>query len=77
MLNQHLDYFGRRASPQRQASPFFPGLAHILDAAQYGKDLRESVEPMLDHIKTVGDSVQIATSVLSTLPSSWPTCSRH
>lgn len=33
----------------------------------YNKDLQESVEPMLDHIKTVGDSVQIATGVLSTL----------
>lgn len=33
----------------------------------YNKDLQESVEPMLDHIKTVGDSIQIATGVLSTL----------
>lgn len=33
----------------------------------YNKDLQESVEPMLDHVKTVGDSVQIATGVLSTL----------
>ncbi|EME84448.1 uncharacterized protein MYCFIDRAFT_187453 [Pseudocercospora fijiensis CIRAD86] len=33
----------------------------------YNKDLQESVEPLLDHIKTVGDSVQIATGVLSTL----------
>jgi len=33
----------------------------------YNKDLQESVEPMLDHIKTVGDSMQIATGVLSTL----------
>ncbi|KAI9801303.1 MAG: hypothetical protein M1833_002873 [Piccolia ochrophora] len=33
----------------------------------YDKDLQESVEPLLDHIKTVGDSVQIATGVLSTL----------
>ncbi|KAI9750634.1 MAG: hypothetical protein M4579_006381 [Chaenotheca gracillima] len=33
----------------------------------YNKDLQESVEPMLDHLKTVGDSLQIATGVLSTL----------
>lgn len=33
----------------------------------YNKDLQESVEPMLDHVKTVGDSIQIATGVLSTL----------
>lgn len=33
----------------------------------YNKDLQESVEPLLDHIKTVGDSMQIATGVLSTL----------
>lgn len=33
----------------------------------YDKDLQESVEPMLDHVKTVGDSIQIATGVLSTL----------
>ncbi|KAK5114971.1 hypothetical protein LTR85_010009 [Meristemomyces frigidus] len=33
----------------------------------YNKDLQESVEPMLDHVKTVGDSLQIATGVLSTL----------
>lgn len=33
----------------------------------YNKDLQESVEPLLDHVKTVGDSIQIATGVLSTL----------
>lgn len=33
----------------------------------YNKDLQESVEAMLDHVKTVGDSVRIATGVLSTL----------
>ncbi|CAI4219713.1 unnamed protein product [Parascedosporium putredinis] len=33
----------------------------------YNKDLQESVEPMLDHIKTVGDSIQIAEGVLATL----------
>lgn len=33
----------------------------------YNKDLQESVEPLIDHVKTVGDSVQIATGVLSTL----------
>lgn len=33
----------------------------------YNKDLQESIEPMLDHVKTVGDSIQIATGVLSTL----------
>ena len=33
----------------------------------YNKDLQESVEPLLDHIKTLGDSIQIATGVLSTL----------
>jgi len=33
----------------------------------YNKDLQESVEPMLDHVKTVGDSIQIACGVLSTL----------
>lgn len=33
----------------------------------YNKDLQESVEPLLDHIKTVSDSAQIATGVLSTL----------
>lgn len=33
----------------------------------YNKDLQESVEPLLDHVNTVGDSIQIATGVLSTL----------
>ena len=33
----------------------------------YNKDLQESVEPMLDCVKTVSDSVQILTGVLSTL----------
>lgn len=33
----------------------------------YNKDLQESVEPMLDMVKTVSDSIQIATGVLSTL----------
>jgi len=33
----------------------------------YNKDLQESVEPLLDHIKTLADSLQIATGVLSTL----------
>jgi argininosuccinate lyase len=33
----------------------------------YNKDLQESVEMLLDHIKTVGDSIQIMTGVLSTL----------
>ena len=33
----------------------------------YNKDLQESVEPLLDHVRTVGDSIQIATGVLSTL----------
>ncbi|PHH85687.1 hypothetical protein CDD83_68 [Cordyceps sp. RAO-2017] len=33
----------------------------------YNKDLQESIEPMLDHVKTVSDSVQIANGVLSTL----------
>lgn len=33
----------------------------------YNKDLQESVEPMLDGVKTVSDSIQIATGVLSTL----------
>jgi argininosuccinate lyase len=33
----------------------------------YNKDLQESLEPMMDHVKTVGDSIQIATGVISTL----------
>jgi argininosuccinate lyase len=33
----------------------------------YNKDLQESVEPLLDHVKTVGDSIQIAEGVLATL----------
>ncbi|RDA94548.1 hypothetical protein CP533_2726 [Ophiocordyceps camponoti-saundersi (nom. inval.)] len=33
----------------------------------YNKDLQESVEPMLDLVKTVADSIQIANGVLSTL----------
>ncbi|KAI9842496.1 MAG: argininosuccinate lyase [Sclerophora amabilis] len=33
----------------------------------YNKDLQESVEPMLDSIKTLSASIQIATGVLSTL----------
>lgn len=33
----------------------------------YNKDLQESWEPMLDHVKTVSDSVQIANGVLATL----------
>lgn len=33
----------------------------------YNKDLQEPVETLLNHIKTVGDSIQIADGVLSTL----------
>ena len=33
----------------------------------YNKDLQESWEPMLDHVKTVSDSINIANGVLSTL----------
>ena len=33
----------------------------------YNKDLQESLEPMMKGVKTVGDSIQIATGVLSTL----------
>lgn len=33
----------------------------------YNKDLQESWEPMMDHVKTVSDSIQIANGVLSTL----------
>ncbi|KAI1005266.1 putative argininosuccinate lyase [Podosphaera aphanis] len=33
----------------------------------YNKDLQESVEPMIDHVKTISDSIQIATGVISTL----------
>ena len=33
----------------------------------YNKDLQESLEPMLDGTKTVSDSIQIATGVLSTM----------
>ncbi|PGH06470.1 argininosuccinate lyase [Polytolypa hystricis UAMH7299] len=45
------------------------GLATTLKGlpTTYNKDLQESVEPMLDNIKTVGDSLQIATGVLATL----------
>ncbi|KAI6084391.1 argininosuccinate lyase [Hypoxylon rubiginosum] len=33
----------------------------------YNKDLQESWEPMLDHVKTISDSVQIANGILATL----------
>jgi len=33
----------------------------------YNKDLQESMEALLDHVKTVGDSIQITTGVISTL----------
>ncbi|KAF4338769.1 Argininosuccinate lyase [Fusarium beomiforme] len=33
----------------------------------YNKDLQESWEPMLDHVSTISDSIQIANGVLSTL----------
>lgn len=33
----------------------------------YNKDLQESVEPMLEHVKTLKDSLLIASRVLSTL----------
>ncbi len=33
----------------------------------YDKDLQESVEPMLDHVKTVADSIRNAEGVLATL----------
>ena len=33
----------------------------------YNKDLQESLEAMMDHVRTVGDSIRIATGVLSTL----------
>jgi argininosuccinate lyase len=33
----------------------------------YNKDLQESLEPMMNHVKTVSDSIQIANGVLSTL----------
>ncbi len=51
---------------------YFPAMNFLLTSADplfstYNKDLQESVEPMLDHVKTVSDSIQIATGVLSTL----------
>lgn len=33
----------------------------------YQKDLQESWEPMLDHVKTISDSLQIANGILATL----------
>ncbi|RSL45420.1 hypothetical protein CEP51_016079 [Fusarium floridanum] len=33
----------------------------------YNKDLQESLEPMMDHVKTVSDSIQTANGVLATL----------
>jgi argininosuccinate lyase len=33
----------------------------------YNKDLQESVEPLLDHVKTVADSLRIAARVLATM----------
>jgi argininosuccinate lyase len=33
----------------------------------YNKDLQESVEPIIDHVKTLKDSILIAGRVLSTL----------
>ncbi|UPL00752.1 hypothetical protein LCI18_011686 [Fusarium solani-melongenae] len=33
----------------------------------YNEDLQESLEPMMDHVKTVSDSIQIANGVLATL----------
>ena len=33
----------------------------------YNKDLQESLEPMIDCVKTVGMSVQILTGVISTM----------
>ncbi len=36
----------------------------------YNKDLQESIEPLLDHLKTVSDSIQIANGVLATSRSS-------
>ncbi|KAK9776546.1 hypothetical protein SCAR479_06869 [Seiridium cardinale] len=33
----------------------------------YNKDLQESWEPMLDHVNTISDSIQIANGILSTL----------
>jgi argininosuccinate lyase len=33
----------------------------------YNKDLQESVEPIIDHVKTLRDSILIASRVLSTL----------
>ena len=47
--------------------------AHVIGHAQkglpstYNKDLQESWEPMLDHVKTVSESIQIANGVLATL----------
>ncbi|KAI9676768.1 MAG: hypothetical protein M1829_002863 [Trizodia sp. TS-e1964] len=45
------------------------GLMYTLKGlpSTYNKDLQESLEPLLDHVKTVADSIQIATGVLSTL----------
>ncbi|KAF4457792.1 argininosuccinate lyase [Fusarium albosuccineum] len=33
----------------------------------HNKDLQESLDPMMDHVKTVPDSIQIANGALSTL----------
>ncbi|KAM3513855.1 hypothetical protein MY11210_002483 [Beauveria gryllotalpidicola] len=33
----------------------------------YQKDLQESWEPMLNHVKTISDSLEIANSILATL----------
>ena len=36
-------------------------------SSTYNKDLQESWEPMLDHVSTISDSIQIANGILSTL----------
>lgn len=33
----------------------------------YNKDLQQSWEPMLDHVKTISDSIQLANGTLTTL----------
>ena len=39
----------------------------LISLQTYNKDLQESIEPLLDCVKTVSDSIQILTGVLSTL----------
>ncbi|KAL6853273.1 argininosuccinate lyase [Trichoderma novae-zelandiae] len=62
MFMQHISRWAEDLIIYSTAEFGFKGLP-----STYSKGLQESIEPVLDHVKTVSDSAQIANGVLATL----------